>query len=226
MTRYARPWHVLTATVTIFALVFQLWLALSGHRTLVTEGEPSTRTTLVRFFSYFTILSNLLVAITTTTLALGRDRDSRLWRVLRLNAVVGITVTAVVHWFFLRPLLDLHGNDYVVDKLLHVVVPALALIGWLVFGPRGRVQRADLLPSGIYPALYMAWTLIHGAATVWYPYPFTDVTAHGYAVVLLNACGVIALLAVLSALMVTVDSRLPGAQADHSSGAGSGSPSR
>ncbi|MGN6723970.1 MAG: Pr6Pr family membrane protein [Marmoricola sp.] len=223
MQRLARPWHVVTAVVTIVALIFQLWLALSGHRTLVTEGQPSTRTTLVRFFSYFTILSNLLVAITTTSLALGRDRDSRLWRVLRIDAIVGIAVTALVHWFFLRPLLDLHGNDYLADKLLHVVVPALAVIGWVVFGPRDRVRRTDLLSSAIYPALYMVWTLIHGAATDWYPYPFTDVTEHGYAIVLLNACGVIALLAALGAVLLALDPRLPGA---HSSGAGSGSPSK
>ena len=223
MQRSARWWHMLTAVVTIFALVFQLWLTLSGHRTLVTEGQPNTRTTLVRFFSYFTILSNILVAITTTSLALGRDRDTRLWRVLRTDAIVGIALTAIVHWFFLRPLLDLHGNDYLADKLLHVIVPALAVIGWLVFGPRDRVRRGDLLPSAIYPALYMAWTLIHGAASNWYPYPFTDVGEHGYPVVLINACGVIALLAALSALMLVIDGRLPGA---HSSGAGSGSPSR
>ena len=219
----ARPWHVLTAVVTIFAVVFQLWLSLSGHRTLVTEGQPNTSTTLVRFFSYFTILSNLLVAITATSLALARDRDSRLWRVLRIDAIVGIAVTAIVHWFFLRPLLTLHGSDYLADKLLHVVVPALALIGWVVFGPRGRIQRGDLLPSTIYPALYMAWTLVHGAASKWYPYPFTDVGQHGYPVVLLNACGVIALLTAIGAVMLVLDPRLPGAQ---SSGAGSASPSR
>jgi hypothetical protein len=223
MSRFARPWHLLTAAVTIFAIVFQLWLALSGHRTLVTEGQPSTRTTLVRFFSYFTILSNLLVAITTTSLALGKDRDSRLWRVLRTDAIVGIALTAIVHWFFLRPLLDLHGNDYLADKLLHVIVPALAVIGWVVFGPRARIQRSDLLPSALYPALYMVWTLIHGAATSWYPYPFTDVGEHGYPVVLLNACGVIALIAALGAVMLLLDPRLPGVQ---SSGDGSGSPSR
>ena len=221
--QFARPWHALTAAVAIFALIFQLWLSLSGHRTLVTEGQPSTHTTLIRFFSYFTILSNLLVAVTTTSLALARDRDSRLWRVLRIDAVVGIALTAIVHWFFLRPLLDLDGNDYVADKLLHVVVPALAVIGWAVFGPRERVRRGDLLPSAIYPALYMVWTLVHGAASHWYPYPFTDVDEHGYPVVLLNACGVIALLAALGAVMLALDSRLPGV---HSSGDGSGSPSR
>lgn len=221
--QFARPWHAITAVVAIAALVFQLWLTLSGHRTLLTEGQPSTRITLVRFFSYFTILSNLLVAVTTTSLALGKDRDSRLWRVLHVDAIVGIALTGIVHWFFLRPLLDLHGNDYLADKLLHVVVPVLAVIGWVVFGPRGRVGRSDLLPSAIYPALYMAWTLVHGAASHWYPYPFTDVGQHGYPIVLVNACAVIALIAALGAVMLALDPRLPGVQ---SSGAGSGSPSR
>lgn len=223
LRQFARPWHLLTAVVVIAALILQLWLALDGHRTLVTAGEPSTRTTLIRFFSYFTILSNILVAITTSALALGHDLSGRLWRVLRIDAIVGISVTALVHWFFLRPLLDLHGNDYLADKLLHVIVPLLAVIGWAIFGPRGRIQRSDLAPSAIYPALYMVWTLIHGAASNWYPYPFTDVNQHGYAIVLLNACGVIALLAALGGLMLVLDPRLPGVQ---SSGAGSGSPSR
>lgn len=206
----ARAWHLLTAVVTIVALVLQFWLVLDGHRTLVTEGQPNTRVSVVRFFSYFTILSNILVAWSTTTLALGTDRDSRVWRVLRLNAVVGIVVTGIVHWFFLRPLLDLHGADYAADKLLHIVVPLLAVIGWLAFGPRGRVSRRELLPSVIYPAAYMVWTLVHGAASDWYPYPFTDVSEHGYAVVLLNACGVVALLVAISAAALWADRRLPG----------------
>lgn len=210
--RAARAWHLVTALVTVAALVLQLWLVLDGHRTLVTEHEPSTSITLVRFFSYFTILSNILVAWSTTTLALGVDRDTRTWRVLRLNAVVGIAVTGLVHWFFLRPLLDLHGADHLADKLLHVVVPLLAVVGWAVFGPRGRIRRGDLLPSAGYPALYMAWTLVHGAATSWYPYPFADVGEHGYAVVLRNACGVVALLVALSAAAMWTDGRLPGAR--------------
>jgi hypothetical protein len=210
-TSTARTWHLLTALVTIGALVLQLVLALDGHRTLVTEGQPSTRVTLVRFFSYFTILSNILVAWSTTTLAAGADRDSRVWRVLRVNAVVGITVTGLVHWFLLRPLLDLHGGDYVADKLLHVVVPLLAVAGWVAFGPHGRVRTDDLPWTAAYPAAYLVWTLVHGAATDWYPYPFVDVGDHGYPVVLVNSLGVVVLLVALSALLWWADRRLAAA---------------
>lgn len=81
------------------------------------------------------------------------------------------------------------------------------------------MRRGDLLPSAIYPALYMVWTLIHGAATHWYPYPFTDVDAHGYGVVLLNACGVIVLLAIGALAMLGLDQRLPGMSSDGSNSA-------
>lgn len=219
----ARLWHLLTAVFAISALALQFGLVLAGHRPLLETAPPAKHVSIIRFFSYFTVLSNLLVAISTSWLALGKTVDSRLARVVRIDATVGIAVTAVVHWFLLRPLLNLNGLDLVADKLLHVVVPVLALLGWAVFGPRGAVHRSDLVASAIYPAAYMVWTLIHGAATDWYPYPFTDVGVHGYPVVLINACGVIVLLAAGAVAMSILDERLPGVQL---SSAGSNSASR
>ncbi len=204
----ARAWHLLTFLVTAFAVVFQLVLVWQGHAVLDEVDPPDLGTRLVRFFSYFTILSNLLVAWSALTLAVGADSDTTLWRVLRLNAVVSIAVTGLMHWFFLRPLLDLDGADYWADKLLHVVVPLLAVAGWLVFGPRNRVSGADLLPSAIFPGLYMLYTLVRGELVEWYPYPFTDVNEHGYAVVLLNGVGVVAMVVVLSLGGLWLDRRL------------------
>jgi hypothetical protein len=208
----ARAFHLLTFLVTATALVLQFVLVWQGHHVLDEHARSSRGVRVERYFSYFTILSNLLVAYVTLTLAAGSDRTTRVWRVLRLNAVVAIAVTGIIHWFFLRPLLDLHGADLWADKLLHVAVPILAVLGWLIFGPRGRIRRQDLLPSAIFPALYFAYTLIHGATSDWYPYPFTDVNLHGYAVVILNGCGVIVLLAALSLGALWLDRRLPAPQ--------------
>jgi hypothetical protein len=44
---------------------------------------------LVRFISYFTIESNLLVMVVAATLAIDPERDGRWWRVLRLNVAAG-----------------------------------------------------------------------------------------------------------------------------------------
>ncbi|KGN40403.1 Pr6Pr family membrane protein [Knoellia aerolata] len=213
-TRPARPWHALTAVVTWAALLLQLVLVIRGGVVLDEVTPPALGTRLVRFISYFTVLTNLLVAVTTTTLALGQDRFPRWWRVLRLNAVVGIAVTGLVHWFLLRPLLDLSGADRFADTLLHVVGPLLAVVGWLVFGPRGRADRGLLVPSLVYPLGWLAYTLVHGAVAGWYPYPFLDVGLHGYPRALLACVGVAVLLVALTEGAIRLDRRLPGEQPD------------
>lgn len=207
MTR-ARLFHLVTFLVTGFALVLQLVLVIQGHRVLDEHHRPDLATRLVRYCSYLTIWANVLVAWSTLTLALGRDRDTRLWRTLRLDAVVLILVAGVVHFFFLRPLLDLHGWDLVADRSLHLVVPALAVAGWLVFGPRGRAGMQDLLPSLALPVGWLAYTLVRGAFVDWYPYPFIDVGEHGYAVVLLNCAGVAALMLLIGWVVLLLDRRL------------------
>jgi hypothetical protein len=213
--RLAKPWHTFTAVVTWVALVLQLVLVIRGGVVLDDVSPPGLGTRLIRFISYFTILTNLLVAITTTTLALGQTVAPRWWKILRLNAIVGIAVTALVHWFFLRPLLDLSGADYLADKLLHVVVPLLALIGWAVFGPRGKVEPSLLLPSLIYPIGWLVYTLVRGAVVDWYPYPFLDVNLHGYPQALLACAGVAVLLLALTWGAMKLDPRLPGTRDDY-----------
>ena len=115
-----------------------------------------------------------------------------------------------MHWFLLRPLLDLHGASYVADRMLHLAVPLLAVLGWLFFGPRGRVDRRDVALSLIYPVAWLLWTLLHGAVSRWYPYPFVDVDRIGYLRVALNGLGVAALIVMLSLLALVADRRLPG----------------
>jgi len=203
-----RPAHLLTGIVAASAVVLQFVLVWQGHAVLDAQNPPTLATRVERFFCYFTVLSNILVAAVSIRDATGTSASSRLWRVLRLNAVVGICVTAVVHWFALRPLLDLHGADLLADKLLHVVVPVLAVFTWVVAGPRGQVLSSELVLSSLFPALYMLWTLVHGAWRHWYPYPFADVRLHGYAVVLLNSLAVVALMVVLSFAALLLDRRL------------------
>ena len=113
-----------------------------------------------------------------------------------------------MHYFFLRPLLDLQGWDLVADRLLHMAVPVLAVVGWLAHGPRGRVSTGDLGPFLALPVSWLAYTLVRGELVEWYPYPFIDVNEHGYGVVLLNCAGVSALMLVIAWAAVVLDRRL------------------
>lgn len=218
--RSAQCWHGLTAVVALVALLLQVALVVSGASVLVeAAAPPSTPVRLFRFLTYFTVQSNLLVLLTTAGLALRPDRDGGLWRVVRLDAMVGITVTGVIHWFLLRPLLDLDGWSWVADKLLHLAVPILAALGWLLFGPRARLTRADVVPALVWPVGYMAFTLAHGAVTGFYPYPFVDVDALGYPAVVVNGVAVAVLFLLMAVAARWADARLAGPRTP-ASGAG------
>jgi hypothetical protein len=116
----------------------------------------------------------------------------------------------LVHFLVLRPLLRLDGADLLADRLLHIAVPLLVVTGWLVFGPRGRAGWGDLGGFLVLPAAWLGGTLIRGAATGWYPYPFVDVATHGYGRVALNCVAIAVLLTGLAAGCIWLDSRLPG----------------
>jgi hypothetical protein len=205
----ARAVHAVTALVATAAVVLQLVLVIQGNRILDETNPPDLGTRLIRFASYLTIWSNVLVAATTALLALDPDLDGRLFRTLRLNGLVIVFGGGVVHFLLLRPLLDLDGADLLADRLLHMIVPLLAVVGWLVAGPRGRIGRDDLGPFLVVPVVWIGYTLARGALVDWYPYPFIDVVEHGYAVVALNTVGVAALMLALFGLTLLVDRRLP-----------------
>jgi hypothetical protein len=170
----ARAWHAVTAVVAIAALVLQLVLVIQGGRVLDETDQPALGVRLARFVAYFTVQSNVLVALTAVQLARDPRRDGTTWRAVRLAAVIGITVTGVVHFLLLRPLLDLHGADYVADKLLHMAVPVLAVVGWAAFGPRPRIDGRAVRLALCWPLVWLALTLLVGGVSGWYPYPFLD----------------------------------------------------
>jgi hypothetical protein len=170
----ARAWHAVTAVVAVTALVLQLVLVIQGGRVLDETDQPGLGLRLGRLVSYFTIQSNVLVAVTSAQLARDPGRDGSTWRTLRLAAVIGIAVTGVVHFLLLRPLLDLDGADFVADKLLHMAVPLLAVVVWAAYGPRPRIDARAVRLALCWPLGWLAWTLVVGGLSGWYPYPFLD----------------------------------------------------
>ena len=207
--RAARAWHLLTAAVALSALVLQLVLVVRGGRVLEETHPPSTGLRLLRFVAYFTVQSNVLVLASTAGLVADPRRCRGAARAVRTAAVTGIAVTGLVHWFLLRPLLHLHGADLVADRLLHLVVPALAVVGWLVLGPRPYTTwRSSLVATG-WPLAWLLVILGQGAATGWYPYPFLDHHRHGWAHVGVVCAGILVLWFALLAAERLYDRRLP-----------------
>ncbi|RMB58875.1 Pr6Pr family membrane protein [Tessaracoccus antarcticus] len=210
MHAWARTWHTVTLIIVLATLLLQAGLVIQGQAVLDESLVPPLGTRLWRLVSYFTVQSNILVAVAAATLVKNPARDGALWRVMRIDAVLGITLTGLVHFFLLRPLLDLKGLNAVADTGLHLVVPALALIGWLVFGPRPRLTLQGALWSLLWPIAWLVGTLALGSLTRWYPYPFLDVAARGLVPVLITCGAVTLVFLVLAAVAWVLDTRLPG----------------
>jgi len=207
-SRIGRAWHTLTLLVAVIALVLQLYLVVTGENILDSSAVTTALPEQVRrYFSYFTIQANLLVAVSMYLVV--RDRiDSQLFRVVRLASLVGITVTGIVAAVALPPSPSYTTGSLVCDRLLHIVVPVLTFVGWVAFGPRGRVTRDDLLPSLIWPVLWLAATLALGPLVDWYPYPFLNVGSIGLGRTLLNCAVIAVLFLALAALALWADRRL------------------
>jgi hypothetical protein len=165
-----------------------LQLALSIRLTY-RSGTPSLADALVAYFGYFTILTNLLVALVTTAqLADGRGAwaktlATRTWAGCATASIVFVCAS---YHFLLREIWSPQGLQWLADIDLHYAVPLLALLHWtLSAGP--RLPASAPLIWCIYPAAYFAYALIRGAWLQSYPYPFIDVSVLGYPRVAVNS---------------------------------------
>ena len=208
MADRGRVGHLVVGAVASFAVLFQLALVLGGGAVLDETDPPTRAEALGRFVLYFTIQSNVLVAATSLQLSRDPQRDGGWWRVARTAAVVGITITGVVHFVLLRPLLDLDGADAVADVLLHQVVPVLAVVAWLVLGPRPRTGVREVGLALLWPVGWLLLILVVRALTGWVPYPFLDPTEQGgWGGVAVACLGVTLLFLVVAAAAYAVDRR-------------------
>jgi hypothetical protein len=175
----------LTVVVIWFALVLQFSISIPAY---VAAGR-STGGALLELFSFFTILSNLLVVLSLTILLL---KPNSAWGrffskgVFLTAVVVYITVVGLVYSILLRQLWHPEGWFKVADELLHTINPILAIIYWFAFVPKADLKWVDILYWLWYPFIYFIYILIRGAISGDYPYPFMNVTDFGYARVTIN----------------------------------------
>lgn len=178
------------------------WLALILQFRLILQNGPFTwmsQSMLVtNFFSYFTILSNLLVAVSSTLSLIFPRNPAGIFfsrTSVRTAIAVYIFIVGLVYNLVLRQIWSPTGLQLLADNLLHVGVPVAYLLFWFAAGQEERLSWKQMPPWLIFPAVYLVYSLIRGAMTGWYPYPFLNAARLGYAKVAFNALGV--LLAIL-----------------------------
>jgi hypothetical protein len=192
----------LIAVIAWCALLLQTALVV---RTVVAEGK-SPLIGVVNTFSYFTILTNLLVAVVCTA-CLRRERSGTfLTRPSTLSAVaVYIFIVGLTYSLLLRSLWNPTGLQAVADISLHDVVPILFVFFWIFFVPKGTLRWSQPLYWLIYPLLYVVYSLIRGALIGVYPYHFADPILLGYPRALTNAVFMLVGFWLLGLIVVGVD---------------------
>jgi hypothetical protein len=139
-----------------------------------TDNSPAF--TAGNFFSYFTVVSNVVLVITLVALAIRPALASELpFLTLRGIATISITITGLVYAVLLAPTsADVDVSLRWVDFTVHTVAPVVGLADWLVDRPGRRPPFWTVLSWLAFPVVWLAYTLIRGAVTGWYPYPFLD----------------------------------------------------
>jgi hypothetical protein len=184
-----------------FALALQLYLML------VQALGPEKLGAVITYFSFFTILTNILTASVWTAVALQPREGWRQWLCrpsVQAATAVYIAIVGMVYQLLLRQLWNPQGAQWVADVLLHSIIPVGFVLYWLLFAPRAGLSWKDAVVWLIYPGVYLAYILARGAVSGLYPYPFVDVNVLGYGGVMARAAGLLLVFLGMGLLVVAV----------------------
>lgn len=209
-SRNTRPhwiYLIVASALAWCALLLQMYLTV----TLSISNGMSAAAGIVRFFSYFTVTTNTVLAITLTSVivVLRSRRSSFLARTDVISAVTAyMIVVGVTYSLILRATWHPAGLQLVADRALHDVMPVVAVAYWLLFVPKGELRWRMIAWWLIYPVAYLLYSLAAGVVTGFYPYPFIDVGVLGYPRTLANGAGITIAFVALASLMIGVDALL------------------
>lgn len=203
--RWFAPATACTALLIAAAVIGQLVYSLSFD-------PDDTAFFFTNFFSFFTILSNVLAAVTlagaTWFFAVPRPVPSWFWGSFAAVTTYMVT-TGVVYNALLRGIsLDQESTLGWSNEVLHLVGPILVAALWWAAPGRRPLPWRHLWLAAVFPLVWGVYTVIRGALVDWYPYPFMNpAQPGGYGAVLLYMCGIAALIVGADALIVWLSRR-------------------
>ncbi|MBA3648587.1 MAG: Pr6Pr family membrane protein [Chitinophagales bacterium] len=199
---------VVISEICLTILAILGWFSLTVQFYLnITSNVASVPEIIIRYFSYFTLDTNFIVAACCTVLLL--KSNSRWIRFISnqktLTAVtVYIVIVGIIYNLILRVLWNPEGLQKVIDELLHSVIPLLFFVYWLFFVSKNQLDWRDVFLWLIYPLVYTVFIMIRGNFSEFYPYPFINVKELGIHKALINAVGIAFFFLVVSLLFVAI----------------------
>ncbi|MBP0904970.1 Pr6Pr family membrane protein [Mariniflexile gromovii] len=165
-----------------FAIITQFFLMLQNRQTGLFEMT-------IRFFSFFTILTNILVALYFTVAVFKLKIIPLKWLASKgtLTAITAfILIVGLVYQIALRAIWNPTGLQYIVDELLHTIIPLFMLGYWAFMIKKEDLRVKPVVNWLLYPLFYMAFIMVRGYLSGYYPYPFLNVNEIGYEKAFIN----------------------------------------
>ena len=191
----------------VFAVLGWAILGLQ-YRLMLATPDTSVFELTLNFFSFFTILTNVLVVLALTLpVAACATRIGR-WAAsegVRASVTMYAVVVGLVYHFLLHATWNPQGWSLIANIGLHYVMPVAMLLDWLVFTPKGRLRWSDPAKWLAFPLLYGAWTAIHGLAVDWWPYWFVDASTLGWGRAGAYFAGLLGFFLLVGLIVVAID---------------------
>lgn len=186
------------------ALLLQFWLTM--QRTVAGGGTMVDG--VATFLAYFTILTNILAAITLSVAARPAPAGARGFfrrASVRSGIALSMLVVGIVYNLLLRGLWEPHGWQLAADVVLHDIMPVVYTGFWLLAVRGAGLEWRDIPRWLVYPVAYFAYAVTRGSVTATYPYPFIDVASLGPGRAVFNAVAMLVGFAALGAVLVMID---------------------
>ena len=202
MKRYS---EIVASIIIWFTVISQFYLMIMNRQTEFLE-------TTVRFFSFFTILTNTLVALYFSTKAfkLKTFPFTIFYKAGALTAITTfILIVGLVYQIALRGIWQPTGFQYIVDELLHSIIPLLVLIYWYFYVSKLDLKFESVSKWILYPIFYLLFVLLRGHFSGFYPYPFLNISNIGYLNAFKNIGLIVLLCLSILILLVFLGKKLP-----------------
>lgn len=192
------------APIRILRVAFAA-LAIAALTSILVDGAAEPTFSVVNYFSYFTVLSNVLTIV---VLLVGGfvDPQSERWQLFRGAVTLYMVITGIIYAVLLANI-DVGVADAWTNNVVHRIMPVVIFLDWIVAPSRKRISEAQSLIWLVFPLVYGIYSLVRGPFVDWYPYPFLDPRTQGY-VALVIGLVVLTVAFVLMALAVNAVGRL------------------
>lgn len=206
MAKLRKPVALLGLLLGLALLILQLVLTVPAR----VDAGDTPLVAIIYYFSFFTILTNLLVVLVYLAAVVKGRHWLALFRkpVTRATAAGAIVLVGLFYHFMLAALWQPQGLFAVADFGLHYVAPQLYLVWFALWNRSGTLRYSAIPRMLIYPVLYLVYILARGALTGSYPYLVIDAAQLGYGQVALNALGLLVAFVILYAAAIAIDRAL------------------